>query len=333
MKEDAGQTLARQWAMLRGIPRAPYTSTVTALAESLLDQGFKVSRRTIERDLHVLSGRFPLMLDDRSKPYGWSWMKDANFEFMPGLTPPQAVALLLAKTHLRSLLPQNMHRDLVPVFDTAERAIASSGWKDWHKRTAVVPSTLVLLPPKFDARVMGTVQTALARGHSIDARYRAKGRNESESMRIHPLGLLMRGPVIYVVCTLFEYRDIRQLALHRLSDASSSGEPRRDPDQFDFSKYASTTASSFHSTGFVRLVAWFDAPAAEHLLETPVSSDQTWRPLVEGKIVEITATVEDDDRLRWWLLAFGSQVEVREPAELRRDIKADLVASFHQYND
>src|SRR3546814_14249923 len=86
MKEESSRTLARQWAMLRGIPRSPLRVTTGELEAKLADEGFAVSRRTLKRDLHGLSGLFPLELDDRVRPYGWSWAKGANFEFMPKLT-------------------------------------------------------------------------------------------------------------------------------------------------------------------------------------------------------------------------------------------------------
>lgn len=331
MKEDASQTLARQWAMLRAVPRAPIKVTVAELASALLDQGFRVSRRTIERDLHLLSGRFPLVLDDRAKPYGWSWMKGAGFEFMPVLTPSQAVALLLAKTHLRSLLPQNMHKDLMPVFEAAERELASSGWKDWHRRTAVVPATLALLPPKMSPSVLATVQAALARKRCLEGLYRAKGSEKAKRMRIHPLGLLSRGPILYLVCTLFDYDDVRQLALHRLTDVVEMSEPRREPVGFDFPVYARTVGSQLNSRGRIRLVAWFDAAAAEHLREAPLSKDQTWRPLEGTQKVEVTATVEDDDQLQWWLLAFGSHVTVVAPESIRMNVQTELSVTLKSY--
>jgi len=37
---------------------------------------------------------------------------------------------------LRSELPQSMQRDLKPLFDAAARELATTGWKDWHQRTA-----------------------------------------------------------------------------------------------------------------------------------------------------------------------------------------------------
>jgi predicted DNA-binding transcriptional regulator YafY len=329
MQEDASQTLARQWEMLRAIRRWPQKVTVTELLSTLLDSGFHTSRRTIERDLQELSGRFALVVDDSSKPYGWSWMKDANFEFMPRLTASQSVALLLARTHMKSLLPQTMLKDLAPVFDVADRELALSGWKDWHKRTAIIPLALALLPPKIDAKVVSDVQHALARKCCLTGRYRSKGSDVSKEMKIHPLGLLVRGSIQYLVCTLFDYEDVRQLAVHRLSETKVATESRKEPPGFDFSAYVAE-ASNFHSRGKIRLVARFDAAAAEHLKETPLSRDQTLK-VIKGGRVEIAATVDDDEPLRWWLLAFGSQVEVCKPAALRNALESDLKSSVEQY--
>lgn len=330
VQEDPKQTLARQWTMLRAIPRSPLKVTVGELMTTLLDSGFRPSRRTVERDLQELSARFPLVVDDASKPYGWSWMKDANFEFMPRLSASQSVALLLARTHMKSLLPRAMFKDLAPVFDAAERELASSGWRDWHRRTAVVPSTLALLPPKLDAKTLTDVQHALARKCCLTANYRSKGSTVPKRLTIHPLGLLVRGAVQYLVCTLFDYDDVRQLALHRMTATKLAPEPRREPPGFDFIAYAAH-ASNFEANGTIRLVAWFDAAAGEHLRETPLSKDQTWRAIEGTDKVEIAATVEDGQPLRWWLLAFGSLVEVREPETLRADIEGDLAQSLLQY--
>lgn len=316
MVDDAGTTVARQWAMLRGIPRSPRKVTTKELETRLLDEGFEVSRRTIERDLHLLCAQFPLVLDDRSKPYGWSWAKDAHFEFMPKLTAAQAVALQLARTHLRDLLPQAMHKELAPIFVAAANTLSDSGLKDWHKRTAVVPMGIAHIPPKLSADVLMAVQSALAHRHCLTAQYRTKGSRQAKAMTIHPLGLLSRGPVLYLVCTLFDYGDVRQLALHRMEKAIETGARSTEPTGFDFQEYVRTEARQYGSGGKIKLVAKFDAGAVEHLREMPISLDQEIRDLEDGR-VEVSATVEDDELLRWWLLGFGSFVEVATPISLR----------------
>lgn len=330
MSDDSGQTLVRQWTMLRAIPRSPRKVSATELADVLRDSGFDVSKRTIERDLHALSAQFPLALDDKSKPYGWSWAQDAQFEFMPRLTQPQAVALLLAKAHMCDLLPLSMSKELVPLFDGAEKTLAQSSWKEWPKRTAVVPLSLTLKSPKIQAGVLESVQSALVRRHCLTGRYRTKGNTKPREMKIHPLGLFSRGSVLYLVCTLSDYADVRQLALHRLSDVTESAERRKEPEGFDFADYMTTSASNFHTRGMERITCRFDARAAEHLRETPLSADQELIDLVDG-IVQVRATVENDERLRWWLLGFGAQVTVVAPKALRDEIGAEIRRASSRY--
>ena len=71
-------TFLRQWAMLRLVPRYPAKVDTTSLQRALEDEGFPTTARTIQRDLQTLSGLFPLMVDEREKPFGWSWAKSAR---------------------------------------------------------------------------------------------------------------------------------------------------------------------------------------------------------------------------------------------------------------
>ena len=330
MRQDTERTLARQWALLRCIPAWPRKTTIAELIAALEDRRIVVARRTVERDLQGLSEHFPLTVDDTSKPHGWSWAKGAQQEFTPRLSTPQCVALLLARAHLKSLLPKAMLKELVPLFDNAAQEVASSGWKNWHKETAVVPATLALQSPAIAAGVMEDVQQALVHGRCLSGRYRSKGSDTTKEVMVHPLGLMVRGPVHYLIVTMFDYPDIRQLALHRLSHTAVLQTPRKKSAGFDFQKYLAE-AARYNAQGTIRLVAWFDEVAAEHLRETPLSHDQTLKPIGDGSRVELTATVESDETLLWWLLGFGGMVEVREPADLRGEIREHVNLMRNSY--
>ena len=331
MNSGSNDTLARQWAMLRLIPRAPRKTSSRDLCEQLEHLGYSTSSRTVERDLNSLSSRFALISDDSSKPYGWSWAKTANIELTPRLTPSQAVALLLSQIHLKTFMPQFLLRELASVFASAEQEVASTGWKDWHRRTAILPTSMPLLAPKLSADVLGDVHSALALRRCLSGRYRSRGNDLARELTIHPLGLIMRGSAQYLVCTLREYQDIRQIALHRLSHTRVLDTVSKSPTDFDFDKYVASSASKYWAQGRIRLIARFTAEAAGHLRETPVSKDQE---LVEigNDEVELRATVERDDTLRWWLLGFGSQVEVLAPKELREAMGNELTRAAQRYS-
>lgn len=323
-------TLARQWAMLRCIPRHPQRVTAGELRDRLRDRGFEVTSRTIERDLHTLSDEFPLVVDARAKPFGWSWAKGAAMEFAPGFTPAQAVAVLLAGTHLDTLLPRPMQKELLPLITVAGRTLKDSGWRDWHLRTAVLPTTLRLQAPRIEAASLAAVHGALGRRRCLEGQYRPKGAPHAKPMVIHPLGLLVRGAVQYLVCTLFDYSDIRQLAVHRLGGLRELDLPCRVPPGFCFQSYVRGVGATYEPRGMVRLVARFEREAAEHLSETPLTADQSWSVLGDGR-VEIVAEVQLDETLRWWLLGFGSHVEVIEPRELRQLLAEEFERGASRY--
>ncbi|WWW36402.1 WYL domain-containing protein [Stenotrophomonas rhizophila] len=49
--------------------------------------------------------------------------------------------------------------------------------------------------------------------------------------------------------------------------------------------------------------------------------------------MELSATVTLDQPLRWWLRAFGSQVQVLAPVSLREEMRADAEAAARAYAD
>ncbi|MDB5215770.1 MAG: transcriptional factor-related protein [Myxococcaceae bacterium] len=73
-----GSTIVRQWHLLTLLPKGPRRIDTATLEDRLRERGLDVHRRTIQRDLVELAGVFPIVSDDRSRPYGWRWADDAE---------------------------------------------------------------------------------------------------------------------------------------------------------------------------------------------------------------------------------------------------------------
>ena len=71
--------IVRQWLILTMLPRPPRRIDSGAIEARLRERGVRVHRRTIQRDLVELSQVFPIVSDERAKPYGWRWTDDAAF--------------------------------------------------------------------------------------------------------------------------------------------------------------------------------------------------------------------------------------------------------------
>lgn len=82
--------IVRQWLILTMLPKPPRRIDSGAIEARLRERGVRVHRRTIQRDLIELAEVFPILSDERAKPYGWRWTDDAAF----------TQALPLPRTHV-----------------------------------------------------------------------------------------------------------------------------------------------------------------------------------------------------------------------------------------
>jgi predicted DNA-binding transcriptional regulator YafY len=320
--QSQNDTQLRQWAMLRCIPQFPRYITARQLTERLKSEGFEVSKRTVERDLLSLSLIFPLLCEEAARLYEWSWSKDAESFSLPTMSPLQALTLVLAHEHLNTILPASLLATLAPYFKCAEGVLDSGeGVKKiarWRRKVAIVPPNQPLIPPNYAEDVIEAVHSALMSEKQLEISYTSREQSETKTYPLHPLGLVQRGAVTYLVVTLYDYTDIRMLALHRIQSAKILDQPAKTPKKFDLTKYIREGAFGFEESGEIKLAARFTTVAAEHLRETPLSNDQSIEADQEGWVT-IQATVSDTSQLRWWLMGFGDQVEVLGPATLRKE--------------
>jgi predicted DNA-binding transcriptional regulator YafY len=330
------ETLLRQWQTLRFIPRHPRRITAGELCSRLEKEGFNVVKRTVERDLQSLTLIFPLVSDERSKPYGWSWQKDAPAFDLPGLSNSEAITLLLAQEHLRTLLPASTIAQLQPYFTLAGQKLSAmeqhSGIAGWQRKVRVIPPTQPLLSPKIDEAVQATLHEALLHERQCNLAYRRRDSLEPESYPVHPLGLVQRGQVLYLVCTIKNYPHVRLLALHRIQSVQLLDAPIAGPVDFDLDEYLASGALGWAPKESIHLEAAFSAEVAIHLQETPLTEDQTLTELADGR-VKLAATVRETQQLRWWLQGFGDSVEVLSPPGLRSRVATSIRNLAIRYAD
>jgi predicted DNA-binding transcriptional regulator YafY len=321
-------TLSRVMAMLRHIPRHPRKIDTTALLHQLERAGYDISIRSIQRDLNDLSCILPLVADN-GRPQGWSWQADADPFHLPFLDPQAALTFHLVQRHLNTLLPESTLSYLAPWFRTATAVLEANdhGVTRWPDKVRVLPRGLRLQSPPIDAAVHATLYDALLQERQVMVRYQQRQATEPKEYLVHPLGVVTRDTVIYLVCTMWNFTDVRQLALHRMQSATILDEACNRPKEFCLDAYIAAGAFGYpESSETIRLEARFTTGAAAHLHECPLADDQQIVPDGSGG-VRVTATLHDTKELRWWLLGFGDQVTVLGPPRLREQIR-DTVAGM-----
>lgn len=328
-------SLLRQWNMLRLVPRAPVKISVSDLCARLGEADFRVTHRTVQRDLNELAHVFPLVVDDRDKPYGWSWQRDASSFDLPGLSIPEALTLTLVEQHLRNHLPPSTIDALQPHFQSAARALSSIDGsamsKAWLNKVRGVTPQQPLLPPTMSEECQRTIYLGLMKDMQLKLHYKKRDADVATVYEVvHPLAIVQRGALIYLVCMFADYDDVRTLALHRVQQAELLHAAARAKEGFDLDAYIASGQFGFRTGDPIALRATFSRAAGEHLYETALSDDQTL-VVGEGGSIELRATVASTRSLVWWLLGFGDGVIVHEPLELRaelRDTATRMVSAY-----
>lgn len=307
-RPDPLETLRLSLELLHRIPKGR-TVTAPELHEQLADAGYERDMHTIQRQLETLSEFYDIDRDDRVKPYRYSWKEQAKGLSLPGLSAQESLLLMLAEQQLSSLLPVRLMKSLEGFFAQARSNLTAPDISDrdkaWLNKVRIVSTTQPLLPPKIDSDVFEQVSNALYADQWLDVNYKNAAGNQIHA-RVMPLGLAQQGQRLYLVCRFEGYGNERCLALHRFISAKASSLHFERPREFSLKDFDDDGRFGFGEGKKVCLCLRIDKEAGYHLLESPLSVDQSVNELDDA--YEITATVVDSAMLDWWLRGFGEAV-------------------------
>ena len=316
-------TILRQIQLLQSLPRQPYKKSPKDLKDDLIQVGFEVSIRTIQRDLKVLSSILPLVSDERDKPYGWSWHKDAS-GLNPIMDPIEALTFSLAEEYLEPIMPGKSFNRLKIFFDRANNVLKEmdrSSIKKWRDNVRVVPQWQTLIAPEINELAEAEIYDALLKGNQLEVEYLKRGEKKPQKRTVNPLGIVLQGVVHRLICTMDDSKDPRHLPIHRFKEARQNGLKAQRLQYFDIDSFIKNQNIGYLiSVKPIKLEAIFQPMAGFHLTETPIIKDQQLEQLRDGRY-KLIATLANTSQLRWWLLGFGGQVEVVKPKSLRNEFK------------
>ena len=303
------------------IPRYPSKTYTNEIKEKLDNLGYETTLRTIQRDLQELSRIFPIVSDERSPPFGWSWKKEAPGYQSPAMDPIQALTFSLVAQYLEPLMPKANFKRIQAFFDRAETILIGNQktkLNNWRKRVRVIPESLRFKDPKINLDLRQKLYQAVYEGVQVMTLYRKRGNNLADKRHIHPLGIVIKGSMHYLICMMEEdQKNPRYLPLQRFEKVEILEDKVREPKDFNLDEFIHKNNLGFaYSDKLYTFEAIFDKTMAFHLLETPLNSSQTSEEIENNKLL-IKARVPDTLQFEQWLMSFGSDVEVIKPKKLR----------------
>ena len=333
---SADGAIARQWEVLKIIPSARSQGLKPSdFKNELNDRGYEVSLRTVQRDLKALAEVFDIDCEPGEKNETfWRWQSGAKLDIQ-SLELTDALTLRLIETSLRPLLPASVLKALEPRLQNAAEKLdavnSSNSVSGWANKVASVLPMVPFIPPKIDPNVLETVQDCLLKDFVITCRYRSVAAEKPKELTLHPLGLVQRGPVTYLIATAFHYEEPRPFALHRMSAVQNNYETVKRPKGFSLKQFIDDGGMGFGEATPINLVARISPMLARELEETKLSAHQKIRP--DGDWFRIEATVQDTWQLRWWLLAKIDDLVVLEPDQIREGMRNSIKRAWEYWDE
>lgn len=324
-------TAIRYISMLSEIPMEPNDISCSELHDRLGSMGYDVTVRTVQRDLERLSARFNL--DSRpgeGRELRWFFTRGIQNQW-PAMSTDTALTLLLAEQNLKPLIPPAALDSMAALVNQARETLKvldrSRTRKTWADSVRVVPKGFALQPAEIPPGVMTNVFNAMGKGRQL----RITNRQGKESV-INPLGLVMRGPMLYLIATYFTYTDVRITALNRISRAEVEMSERIIPPGFNLDDTLQNGLMSWRlDPGKPKqFEIEVNADVARYLEENRINPTQQIKPAEDGNAL-VRFTAEDSLELRQWLLGFGAEVLVHKPVSVRKwlaGIASELVELY-----
>ena len=324
----------RQIEMLRLVPRAPRSITVSRLAELLSGSGYEVNVRTVQRDLNALSIVFDLRNEREGRIVRWQWAEHAEMLDLAGMSPLTALSMFVVEHFLNDQMPRSITGFMAQQFEQAREVLKKSGDPNaWMNKVRVIPRSQRLIQPRIDEEILRVIFESLINDQKFVGRYIRKGMRVSSEVLINPLGIVFREGLTYLVATQEEETDVLLFALHGFRGAVPSNESSSVPKGFKLDRYLNTQGPFDSYKGkYVTLEFKASSNVIQSLRETPLSHDQGLSPCEgEDEWDAVKVRIRETDQLKRSLLSFGPEIVIMKPTHLREWAHEKLTNAAKRY--
>ena len=295
-----------------------------------LAEHFGVSRRTIFRDLRSLTDTgVPLTYAD-----GGGYEILEGYHLPPLMLTAREAATVLIGTAFTKLQPDpSLRRDANEV-RLKLRSVLPDTIKEYidrlHERTVLSPYNEVQVQRQSNSEEEGLwfeLSEAVARQQRVKMTYYTPSRDEETARIVDPLGLVYYTDHWNLIAFDHLRDEVRNFRLDRIRKLRTRLETFEPPEGFDLKEHLRGRGENPEN---VRMVVRFQNRAwrwAKRSLPADIELEKETKGATE-----VTFRFENPDYVARWLLRFGSDVKVLEPAALKKAHKELAANVAKQYS-
>jgi predicted DNA-binding transcriptional regulator YafY len=313
-----GNQLARQWQLIQLI-QSPAGIAVDDAARKL-----GCTTRTIWRDLQVLErAGFPLYGDKGADGPRSIWKLQEAFKAgLPvKLTLAETAALLMSRDLLRPAGPPILGAAITSAFDKISRALSRDARQLLDQmRESIGVRTVGAKLQAPAAEHVALIQRAMLELRRLDMRYYSMSRDEENRRQVDPYHLTVYDGGYYLVGHCHWRGAERTFAVDRIRELRMLTQRFTVRAAFDAEEYLKHTWGIIKGE-IVPVKVIFSRSVARYIRDRLWHPSQELRELPEGRL-ELRLRVADTLEVRRWILGYGADAEVVEPAALRDSLRS-----------
>jgi predicted DNA-binding transcriptional regulator YafY len=155
----------------------------------------------------------------------------------------------------------------------------------------------------------------------------------AERVQVHPYAMILHKGSVHCVGLDVAKDEIKAFLLDRMSETrASEGERFHLPEEFRVADFLQGEFGVGRGPTTRRVLIEFEPSAAEDVRSRRVHPSQKIAAAADGR-VRLSMTLGDLEPVAGWVLGFGSQARVIEPAELRAAVVQELKRAMMRYGE
>jgi len=286
---------------------------------SVLAAELEVSTKSIHRDLEFMRDRLQLPLEFNRARFGYYYTEEVNAFPTVQITEGELFALIVAEKALQQYRGTSFEKPLLSAIRKMEQSLPDTISLDLADVERSI-SFRTRAEPILDLKVFDRLAKATAARRQLELTYRKPGMQQTEQRVIDPYHLANINGEWFLFGFDHLRKDIRTFVPSRIKSIRETGKPFERQQQFSLEARLRDSFGVHSGAGAFDVVLRFSKRVADYVREKKWHASQRLRVLEDGSL-ELRMRLSSLPEVERWVLGWGGDVEVIEPAPLVETVR------------
>ena len=289
----------------------------------------EVSEKTIQRDIEFMRYQLGLPIEYDPLHFGFVYTEPVAAFPTIQVSEGEIVALFVAQKALQQYHGTPFEGPLRAAFKKIGDGLNDKVSFSWNELESAI-SFRNVGQSEADLEVFEMLSHAVLDSTEVEFRYRKLRGAMTETRRVRPYHLGCVDHQWYLFGFDLSRQQLRTFALPRIREPRRTGARFQRPTDFSITKFLDSSFGIFQGTGRTKVRVRFEPFAAQLVRERSWHHSQQIKELRDGGL-ELQLQLGSLEEIERWILSWGDQAEVLEPAKLRerlRELGKKLAATY-----